>query len=867
MFKQLSQLGKNLTDELAKGLTDDLGNGSQTDLTAVPDDNSGLPREVQLKLRKFEKYEQKYPLLLQAYKTEKSKSEKIEALEKILAENTPVGNLDDAVESLPTFFKNLNDKNSMLNEEIKRLTMEQKKTDNDEQNDANEAKIRELEEQLETQNRNSKENSNKLVEKVKLLEEEAQAMRLENDKLTKSTETQLADKQKLIDQLKGQIQELEDKSREAFENSNDVTGETESLKSTIDEKQKEIDSLKAQILEISTKSQNTSLISTTTASTGKGKKKKNKKSKGGVNNASLPAPIETANLSVDMDGLQNELKDIKMKCEEWKARYEELQSSSKSTVEIETKNSALEEELVKVRDSLKQKNIEIEEVRDMLREVGNDLVDARDQIKNANSNAGKEVEEVKKELDNLRSKNASMIETYEKTQLELKAKIASLNGEISEMKLNQTTILKEKEIASKDAIEKLSVENKTLKAQLKDINAIKLTLTQREKTIGYLEEQVKQYNEKNAVVQATIEKLEKELKSKESQLTTIQNENESLKKEAKTNVVSLENYLKENGKLSERLSILQEKYDTAQNLKSNSNEQVDSIKRQCNELNVKLKESNKRIMSLEDELNEYMNTLQEKSRECDTMRRLISDQQNEESSGRQEIENKLALLTDERNKMESELALQTSRKNREIQNWKNMNDDLKSQLNQLQFREKQLLSQIEDLNNISQTLKRSTNNDEDESGELKKVAGNLKEALQKADKRISELQESNEQLMKLNSDANKKYERLSNNYRTLSSQLSTLREKSSIDRLSRPSNESIRSRSNSEVSVTSNSSAKISPRASEAQPDVNEKIAYIKNVLLGFLEHKDQRAQLLPVIAMLLQLDNNDEKRLLMNIK
>lgn len=58
-----------------------------------------------------------------------------------------------------------------------------------------------------------------------------------------------------------------------------------------------------------------------------------------------------------------------------------------------------------------------------------------------------------------------------------------MNGEISEMKLNQTTILKEKEIASKDAIEKLSVENKTLKAQLKDINAIKLTLTQREKLL------------------------------------------------------------------------------------------------------------------------------------------------------------------------------------------------------------------------------------------------------------------------------------------------------------------------------------------------------------------------------------------------
>ena len=53
----------------------------------------------------------------------------------------------------------------------------------------------------------------------------------------------------------------------------------------------------------------------------------------------------------------------------------------------------------------------------------------------------------------------------------------------------------------------------------------------------------------------------------------------------------------------------------------------------------------------------------------------------------------------------------------------------------------------------------------------------------------------------------------------------------------------------------------------ELDSEKNEKIAYIKNVLLGFLEHKEQRNQLLPVISMLLQLDSTDEKRLVISLK
>lgn len=107
-------------DELAKGLADDMSPTPSEQ--QIEDDKSGLPKEIQAKLRKFEKYEQKYPLLLSAYKNEKLKSEKLEAVEKILAENTPISNIDDAVDTLPAFFQDLNNKNNLLNDEIKRLT-------------------------------------------------------------------------------------------------------------------------------------------------------------------------------------------------------------------------------------------------------------------------------------------------------------------------------------------------------------------------------------------------------------------------------------------------------------------------------------------------------------------------------------------------------------------------------------------------------------------------------------------------------------------------------------------------------------------------------------------------------------------------
>ena len=310
-------------------------------------------------------------------------------------------------------------------------------------------------------------------------------------------------------------------------------------------------------------------------------------------------------------------------------------------------------------------------------------------------------------------------------------------------------------------------------------------------------------------------------------------------------------------------------------MRRNSNDQVDSIQRQCEELAVKLKESNKKILSLEDDLSEYANVIQDKTREAVTMRRLLSDTQNDESTKLKDLKDKVSYLEDEKMKLQAEITLQTSRTTREIQDWKQANSTLNSEIHSSKLREKQLKAEIETLDALNSNMKRKNTLDFNDSDELEKLTKNLKDALSKSDKKIRDLQTSNDELMQLNKELNKKFDRISKNYRTISNQLSSFREeKNSSSTKSSRSNSLVSlpnfnpspSQTDIHLSVSNNHVARsVSP--AENRPEVNEKVAYIKNVLLGFLEHKEQRLQLLPVISMLLKLDSNDEKRLIMSLK
>lgn len=288
-------------------------------------------------------------------------------------------------------------------------------------------------------------------------------------------------------------------------------------------------------------------------------------------------------------------------------------------------------------------------------------------------------------------------------------------------------------------------------------------------------------------------------------------------------------------------------------------------------MNVKLKESNKRILSLEDELNESTSILQERTRETNTMRRLLADSENDRGIKLKELQEKFAITLEEKSKLQSELTLQTSRKTREIQELRELNMELKSEIHTLNLKIKQQQSEIEHLSSVNRNMQRKSSASAESSGELDNVVSSLKEALSRSEKKIRDTENINEELKDLNKDLNKKLDRLSKNYKTVSTQLNLLKEGNSPVPPSRSNSSTFTLSDNASDSVSRRPSlvneSSSNTVSTDTRSELNEKIAYIKNVLLGFLEHREQRSQLLPVVSMLLHLDSNDEKRLLMSLR
>lgn len=923
MFKQLSQIGKNLSDEFAKGLADDLNSAQD----APVDDNSGLPADVQAKLRKFEKYEEKYPRLLAAYKNEKIKIEKLAAVERVLAENTPVSSFED-VESLSAFFKDMKEKQTMLNNEIKRLTSlstvrkENEEAQGAESNLADGQKNEKyMEEELEELRSKLRQTEEKHKEEVSVLRKQLKVSKEESVIMKEKSESLVQEHTEETSKLKQELSASKDKSTGTLDEVAPLQSQKEAqepLKKLLEDanalvttKQNEIENLEEQIrnkqeyiskLENASHDKSTTSASPSNMRTAKnyGKKKnKNKKKKGITGSQSVSADdaselISTTTIEEQSSEIREllaqieELKHTEKLTEGWEAKCEALKSEleilKESKIELQNNcdNSKCELDLVKGQllnsaNSLREKKLELEELRDMLRSVGNELVEAKEEMKNSSG--------IKQEdMEKLRNDNASMGALFESKERELTATIETLRKETLSLKSELSSSVEQKKITDKslaslnEALKKLKSENLTLLDQLKEHNSLKKTyaslrasVLQKEKTITYLEQQVKEYSGKADLTKTAVDNMKKENYQLIDLLETSRREKETLSADAKKNSLSLENYIKENGKLSERLTTLHEKYESLQNLKSNSHEQADSIKRQCEELNSKLKEANKRIISLEDEVSDYAKTVQDKIREAHVMRRLLSENANEETTKERELKENLAFFTDENTKLKNELTLQASRKTRELHDWKQANVELQSEIHALKLREKQLLSEIATINSLNDSIQRKNFASEDDSTELEKLSSHLKEALSKADKKIRDLQATNGNLMRINDDVNKKLDRLSKNYKTLLNQLSSLKEEKN--------GTSTRSSRSSSIVSTGNGANLPTPeprrshsfskeiQITESQSELNEKVAYIKNVLLGFLEHKEQRNQLLPVMSMLLRLDSNDEKRLLMSLR
>lgn len=643
----------------------------------------------------------------------------------------------------------------------------------------------------------------------------------------------------------------------------------------------------------------------TVTNRGSKSKKKKKKSKNAstLSNGQIEKQSAVGEKTATAQGEDNgvlhaeeDLDKTKKKLEELQTKYDDLIAKQTLVGEEDSKmceikeeleslkieNTSLLHELQEMKKDLKFKAEEVDNVRDILKSVGNELVDAKETLKNYDSANTTEITELKSRLEKLQSETSIEVKRYEDVQAELKKRITSLEKEITESRqetdslktsLRKSDQDKNKLLAelkkSEETIGNFRKDNNSLSDQLREFNVLKrsdasmkMSLNQKEKTITYLEQQIKEYSSKEEAGARTLREVKAENSKILNRVSQLTKENEELKNEVKKADNSLEKYIKENGSLSERLLVLKEKYETLQDMKSNSSDQVELIRRQCEELNIKLKEANKRHLSLEDELSEVAATLQERTQEASSMRRLLSERQTDRDILIQNLEEKLKATTDDKNRLENDLALHVSKMNRSMSEVKEVNDELRSQVTILRTKEENQRLEVARLMSLNADMQKNKSESSHSSEELKEALFNVRRALLVSEKKVRELEFANENLRDLNNELNKKLERLSKNYKLLSNQLAVSKERAE----SRTS-----SRSNSVVSVPDHAANEPMSRCgsfrkestSEKQSEINDRIAYIKNVLLGFLERRDQRDQLLPVVSTLLQLDSNDEKRLM----
>ena len=169
-----------------------------------------LTPQVRAKMKKFAKYEEKYPLLLEAYKTEKRKSELIDMFEKLLSENTPISSISDAG-VLIDYLKGLNEKTTMLNVEMRRLSREKTnlaKSKTDLENTVSDInqKIKEYEAKINELELNP--SASDLTVNDLSASSEIEALKLQ----LKTTENDLASRKSEIDELRVSLTQLEESS-------------------------------------------------------------------------------------------------------------------------------------------------------------------------------------------------------------------------------------------------------------------------------------------------------------------------------------------------------------------------------------------------------------------------------------------------------------------------------------------------------------------------------------------------------------------------------------------------------------------------------------------------------------------------------
>lgn len=431
---------------------------------------------------------------------------------------------------------------------------------------------------------------------------------------------------------------------------------------------------------------------------------------------------------------------------------------------------------------------------------------------------------------------ASTRSDYFKVKDDLKVKIDEINNMKEMLKDvgNQLVEMKDKE-KQKNSVKMVEeTKYKSLMNSNKQLQATNSTLTQQKLK---LEQDLEAKTKELSALMFEHKQINMKTNRLNNKIEELTNDKQTSQKTIKDLNKKLEDTIKENGKLEERALIMKEKYQQKENVKTTSQDIVDSLTNQCNEMNVKLKEVMNLKSTLEDEVTQKNDRLYAQKRDIQN----LNDQVLSLKKINADLQSSLAKLEGSKINNES-LANEESAKelqaaiDNKIAEISSLKDTLKSKDAEIKSLQKKL-TDLEDSTvkekqtSLSQERKISTNMNHEQI--LDQTIRNLKEELAQKNKSFKNIEATLANFRKINKDLNFKIDKLN-----------------SILHQQRISPSPTASRKSSEINVV--------PDA-----DVDPKLSYIKNVLIGFIEHKDQRQQLLPVISMLLNFTADDQKVLM----
>lgn len=393
-----------------------------------------------------------------------------------------------------------------------------------------------------------------------------------------------------------------------------------------------------------------------------------------------------------------------------------------------------------------------------------------------------------------------------------------------------------------DLTSKSSIQQKELNRVQGELEAYKKSKNQLKSTLSIVQAELKSSQEELAQAKAELRALEQKFANQEQ-----------------TALKASQNFQQEE-ELKSRLGVLQTQLDAAIQTREAASKSQATLRSQIKELEIRLQEALSGSEILRDELREAERVSQERLHELSTVRSQLFSQE----KGRRKSADESATLHSktvvEKEQLEVDVELLNKRIIRESEQLTLQIRGLKSQLQESEAHEAELRKQLAHMQSLHTEPNSSARSAATSAVDLGSWASprnrgpstsrddlGTSESVELAESRetIAVTSKANELLKKVNQDNALRIEKLQRSQRALALDLEQLRHENFLLKK--------KGRRGSLASVVSSND----PNSEDSEKHQ----AYLKNVILGFVENKGQRKALMPVIATLLGLEDREIDR------